>query len=176
MNNSESILAGKSIDRIVAEIESEVAVRRVAGDYPVGLEQQLEALFQAMMRDLHERDVVSAGLREAIAKTGQIVQGFSVEVSSSSRFPGLAFLHRVFSRLVRRHTENLAAQVVQLGESVLDSLTEVSELANRIYEHDDRHIARTLTAVQDQLAVVEHLSQLTVEIEGRLRTLEDRES
>ena len=71
--------------------------------------------------------------------------------------------------MVRRHTEHLASQVVALGDSLLDSLAEVAELSRRIYEHDDRQISRTLTAVQDQLAVVEHLSQLTADIDARLR-------
>lgn len=174
MNTDSPGLAGKSVDQIVDEIQAAVAERRASGDYPIGLEQQLEEFFEGMMRDLHERDIVSKGLDAAIQRINHIVRHFSVEVPSESRVPGLGLVHRIFAKLSRRHTQNVATQVVQLGDALLDALTEVLDLAERIYEHDDRQITRTLTAVRDHLAVVEHLSQITVDIEVRLRALEAR--
>ena len=175
MNSQEFGLTGKSIDQVVAEIQVEVAERRAKGDYPVGLEQQLEAFFDGMMRDLHERDLVTAELEEAFLRLNHLVRQFSVDVSSESQLPGLSVVHRTFARLIRRHTQNIATQVVQIGDAILESVHEVLELSKRIYEHDDRQIGRTLMAVQDQLAVIEHLSLLTVDIEARLRALEARD-
>jgi len=165
-------LSNKSVDQIVSEIKDEVAERRANGDYPIGLEQQLEAFFDGMMRDLHERDLVSKGLGETIERLAQVIGSISVDVASQSRVPGMSLFHRVFGKFARRHTQHLANQLTQLGDAALSGLREVSDIVSRIYEHDDREIARVLSAVQDQLAVVEHLSHLTVDLEARLRTLE----
>jgi len=172
MDSNEHRLSGKSVDQIVDEIEDEVARRRVLGDYQVGLEQQLEAFFNGMMSDLHERDLATQALTDAVLRINHIVRHFSVDVPTKSRIPGIGIIHRVFGRLAHRHTQAIATQTIQIGDALIDSLNEVVKLAERIYEHDDRHIARVLTSVQDQLAVVEHLSHLIRDLEARLRTVE----
>ena len=62
----------QSIEEIVREIKGEVADRRSVGDYPIGLEQQLEKYFSDMMRSLHERDLATKPMFVGAAWLGRL--------------------------------------------------------------------------------------------------------
>lgn len=168
-------LSGKSIDDITREIQTEVGYRRSIGDYPIGLEQQLEQYFADMMRSLHERDLATAPMVDALLHLNHHLHTFSIDIPTSSRVPGIRLLHKIFAKLNRRHSQNLADQIHHVGQAVMTIHQEFLELTNQIYEHDARESARVLSSVKDQFAVVDHLAHLSVEIEERLRKLEERD-
>ena len=164
----------QSIEEIVREIKGEVADRRSVGDYPIGLEQQLEKYFSDMMRSLHERDLATKPMLEAIEKLQSAMDSFTIAIPRSSKVPGVALVHSLFARLNHRHAQNLADQVQRIGDLVITIQQEFIGLANQIYEHDARDSSRVLSSVGDQLAVVDHLAHLSVEFETRIRKLEER--
>jgi len=174
MGNNDD-LRGKSIDDITREIQTEIEYRRSIGDYPIGLEQQLEQYFADMMRSLHEHDRETAPMANALLQLNHHLHTFSIDIPTSSRIPGIGLLHKIFGKLNRRHSQNLADQIHNIGQAVMTIHQEFLELTNQIYEHDARESARVLSSVKDQLAVVDHLAHLSLEIEERLRKLEERD-
>lgn len=172
---NEDEFSDSSIDDICLEIQADVEYRRSVGDYPIGLEQQLERYFADMMRSLHERDLATKPMADAILQLNHWVNTFSIDIPPSSRLPGMTVVHNLFAKLSRRHIQNLADQIYQIGQCVLTIQKEFVDLATQIYEHDDREQARVLSSVSDQLAVVEHLSHMALDFDERLRKIERRE-
>lgn len=164
----------QSIAQITQEIQDEVAYRRSVGDYPVGLEEQLEKYFADMMRSLHERDLATKPMAEALLALNHRLDTFSINISTSSRVPGLNLIHKIFGKLNRRHSQNMADQIQSIGHCMMTIHQEFITLVNQIYEHDTRDSSRVLSSISDQLAVVDHLAHRSVEFETRLRKLEER--
>lgn len=164
----------QSVSQITQEIQDEVAYRRSVGDYPVGLEEQLEKYFADMMRSLHERDLATKPMLEATEQLRAALDSFAIEIPHSSKIPGVAMVHRLFAKLNHRHAKNVADQVQRVGDLVLVIQQEFIALANQIYEHDTRDSSRVLSSISDQLAVVDHLAHRSIEFESRLRKLEER--
>ena len=164
--------AEPKLDEVVAEIQTVVAARRAAGDYPVGLEQQLESYFDQMLRSLHATQSATSQLSADIDRVGQVVGALSVDVGLTSKAPGGAAIHKVTAALVRRHTQNLLGQVGSLGAAVHASLNDVRDALDKLVEHGGRESDSILSAVMDRLAIVDHLATLVTDLEQRVATLE----
>jgi hypothetical protein len=160
------------VDRIVTKLKEQVAARRAAGDYPIGLEQQLESEFQGMMRaiDRHEIDTETLGalVQSVIVAAHEMRLG----AATGSRLPGGSAAHQAAGRMVSRHITPLAESVRDLGVSVADALAEVRRLLQAQSAADERQLLDVLSAVMDRLAVIDHLVELTTDLERRVTQLE----
>jgi hypothetical protein len=162
------------VDGIVDELQSRVHARRLAGDYPLGLEQQLEAHFSAMLDLLHDQESNTATLSSNIDRVGAAIGSLNSTVGTSSRVPGGKVVHEAVAAMIQRHTQQVVGQVGTLGSAVHDSLIEVRDVLDRQRHSDDRNITEVLSAVMDRLAVVDHLSELLLGLSDRLDRLEGR--
>jgi hypothetical protein len=160
------------IDALVAELQASVNARRQAGDYPPGLEEQLEAEFVEIMRSIHRDEIDTSQLAEYIEAVHVATHQVRADALTDSRVFGGAAVHAATSRLVRRHTRPLADSIRSLGSEITDSLREVHRLFDEQRQADERQLNEVVASLIDRLAVLDHLVDAVVDIERRLAQLE----
>ena len=161
------------VTEIVATLKQRVADRRAAGDYPMGLEQQLESHFDAMLESLHDDRTSTDGLRTAVDRLGATLAAVGkADIAATSRAPGGAVIHRATMQLIKRHVQQVELELSSVASAVRDGLTESARLFEEFRSADERELNGVLAMVLDRLAVVDHLSEVVVELEERLRRLE----
>ena len=170
--NSIGIASDAGVDEIVDVLRHRVAARRAAGDYPVGLEEQLEAEFRYIMSVQAEASRRSSGLTGALGTVERSIAAIKAEGETASRLPGGSAVHAVASRLVARHTGQLAEATRAFGLDVLDAMREIGRLIDDRSTAGDRRLEDAVAAVIDRLAVVDHLSNAVLELERRVGALE----
>jgi ubiquinone biosynthesis protein UbiJ len=74
--------------------------------------------------------------------------------------------------VVSRHITPLAESVRDLGVSVAEALTEIRRLLQAQSAADERQLLDVLSGVMDRLAVIDHLVELTTNLEQRVAQLE----
>jgi hypothetical protein len=165
-------VSGIEVDAVIAALRQRIVERRLAGDYPVGLEQQLESEFHGMMRaiDRHEIDTSRLGdLADGVRATAHDVR---VVGATDSRVPGGSAAHGAVGRVVQRHVQPVAESVRQLSTSVADALAETRRLFEAQSAADERQLLDAVAGVLDRLAVLDHLVEITQELEERVAGLE----
>lgn len=101
-----------SLDQVVREIEDEVAARRASGDFPPGLERELDLVFARFAPPAASGDDLDAVL--AAADRASFVD---VDVPTGSNIPGLAPFKRGLRKLMEWYLRYLAQQVSELATS-----------------------------------------------------------
>jgi hypothetical protein len=165
-------MMSNEVDQIVAELQANVASRRAAGDYPPGLEEQLEAFFSQMLRSLHDTQSVTDQLSHQIDRVGRALATLDADVGTTSRVPGGSIVHSTTSAVIRRHTQHVVGQVGELGDAIFGALAEVRRLMEQQQLSDNRETTLLLASVMDRLAVVDHLAAMITDLEQRLCRLE----
>jgi len=160
------------VDELVADLRERVARRRVAGDYPPGLERQLEAEFDVILDQMHRHDSGETALADRVGEAGWAAHNVHAGSASSSRIPGGAVLHGAVGRLVGRHTHELTDSVRRYAVAAQQALVEVERSFRAQRRADERELNEVLGAVLDRLAVIDHLAEAVVDIESRLDRLE----
>ncbi|CAN5727771.1 hypothetical protein BH24ACT2_BH24ACT2_09490 [soil metagenome] len=100
------------LDRVVREIEDEVAARRASGDFPPGLERELDLVFARFAPPAASGDDLDAVL--AAADRASFVD---VDVPTASNIPGLAPFKRGLRKMMEWYLRYLAQQVSELATS-----------------------------------------------------------
>lgn len=160
------------IDDVVSELKQRIAQRRIAGDYPEGLELQLESEFRAMMRAVDRNEIDTAHLDDLVESVNVAVHRVSADVGSDSRVPGGSAAHTALGRVVQRHTGPLAESVRGLGVSIAKALDEARRLFEAQNAADERQLLDAVAGVLDRLAVLDHLVEITRDLEQRVARLE----
>lgn len=162
------------VEQIIEELKRRVIERRAAGDYPVGLEAELEAEFKAILALTHRgRDQIEV-LRdktEALSMSIKRVTGVS---PTKSRLPGGQAVHRVISKLTRRQVAGLADQFRQALADVESILASIVDQLEEQRLSDDRQMNKLANSVLDRIVVVDQLAVMVVELERRLNEQNDQ--
>src|SRR5947208_15527838 len=99
--------AQRSVDALVEQLRARVEARRQSGEYPPGLEQDLDAHFRHVVAARRGQSTLRGhldALRDASA--------FAAErITTASRVRAGAMYHRLIARAVRRQTQGVLAQV-----------------------------------------------------------------
>jgi len=164
------------IDEIVSSFQRRITDRRLAGDYPVGLELQLESEFAGMLRTIDRHEIDTDQLAKYVQSVVVAAHDMHLDDSNDSRIPGGASAHRVISRIVRRQTNPLAESIRDLGISVTDALWEIRRLIEAQRSADERQLLDAVSGVLDRLAVLDHLVTIVTELEQRMAVLESERS
>jgi hypothetical protein len=153
---------------LITELQKRVRERRAAGDYPAGLEAQLQEEFKNILetthrghRDINHLESRMHMVRESITR----IQGVA---GVKSRIPGGSLFHRVIRRLVRRHVSQLGNETRIALKRIESVLQEFETLIKQQQSNDERLLNQTLSGVLDKLAVVDSLSEMVVELESRV--------
>ncbi len=160
------------IDALVGELQERVAVRRAAGDYPPGLEEQLEAEFKVIMNAVHRGEINTNELIHRVHTVEAAAAAIGDRPKYSSRIPGGRVLHATTGRFVERHTNLLGEHVRKLANDMTLALHEVTHLLDMQREADERQLSEMIGSVLDRLAIVDHLADAVLELERRVRDLE----
>ena len=150
------------------ELQKRVRERRAAGDYPLGLEAQLQEEFKNILETTHRghRSINHLETRMQLVRESIMhIQGVG---GVGSRVPAGSFFHRVIRRLVRRHVSQLAKETRNSLERIISVLEEFETLIKEQQSNDKRLLNQTLSGVLDKLAVVDTLSEMVVELESRV--------
>lgn len=160
-------------DSVLAEIQDRVRARRASGDYPEGLEAQLEAEFDAILASVRRDEVTTDELSARIAAVGHWVAAVNAGTGPvQSRLPGGSVVHSTAGRLVRRHTEPLAEGVRALGLSISAALQEILRLLDAQRDADERQLGEVVANLYDRLAVIDHVVHAVSDLERRLEAVE----
>ena len=161
-------MTSPDIEMLLVQIRNRVAQRRLAGDYPPGLEQELEAEFRGVV-DRERRDWYATTRRleaqeQAVMNALARLDGLT---GTQSRVPGGSLVHRLIRRLIGRQVLGLAAQVRSVGDETVALLRMVVELQKAQEDADRRLVAHLAKSTVDRLAVVDHLAVMLTDLEKR---------
>lgn len=165
-------MSGIEVETIVAGLRQRITERRLAGDYPLGLERQLESEFQGMMRAIDRHEIDTSHLHGLVDDVRTAAQDVRVVGGTDSRVPGGSAAHGAMGRVVQRHVQPVAESVRELGTSVADALVETRRLFQAQSAADERQLLDAIAGVLDRLAVLDHLVEITLDLEARVAHLE----
>lgn len=165
-------VTGRTVQEIVAELQEQVAQRRIAGDYPVGLESELEAEFDAILEMTHRGQDKVESMRALLVSLSASVSSVSGHTPTKSRIPGGRLLHRLSERVSRRQVRGLAGQTRQAHESTIRVLADIIDQFEVQRLSDERLMNRLANSILDRVVVIDQLATLVVELERRVKVLE----
>jgi hypothetical protein len=147
---------GTELERALAALDQRVAAKRAAGEYPPGLEQQLERHFAELIRELREPALDLGPLRSAVGRTH--AHAFRPDqISHSSRLPVGTAVHATVAKAVSRQTIGVLQQSQDFADAVKEALTRVVEALEARDRRDRREVRDALNAVVDRLSVLDEL-------------------
>lgn len=150
------------------EVQARVQRKRQSGDYPVGLEEQLEAEFRAILEVTHRGTHDLSHLHKSLSDLQSMVHQIRTTGDSSSRLPGGSLVHRLFRRLLRRHSTAITQDIQRVFRQVDGVLNELYKALEAQRRHDERLLNDVLGGVLDRLAVIDSLALTLPEIERKL--------
>jgi hypothetical protein len=138
----------QEIDLLVAELRRRVEQRRESGEYPPGLEGELDDHFRRIVRfrptQLSFRDHLD-DIREAM--------DFDIDrIPSRSRIPGGGVAHRIVGRAVARQTRGVLTQLEAYAVAVQAALESVADPLESITRSGDVGVTQQLDALHTMLA------------------------
>jgi hypothetical protein len=127
---------------VVADLEADVARRRAAGEYPPGLERELDAL---LARHAPDR-VVDAPIDELLARA-EVAALLDVDVPTASGVPGGAPAKRALRRLMAWFLTYLAQQVTASSRATLAVLEALARKVEALEAASPELAAGSLPAI-----------------------------
>lgn len=124
------------LDELVAELRATVDQRRVGGEYPADLDEQLDSVF-ARSRRLERYDFEP--LRRSLATLDTVSSFGRDRIVLESEKPVGSVVHRATAAAVRRSVDGVLAQTQEFADVVRDVLAHVAEALDdpRSHEHLD---------------------------------------
>ena len=153
---------------LITELQKRVRERRAAGDYPAGLEAQLQEEFKNILETTHRGHRSINHLESRMHMVRESITRIQGVAGVKSRIPAGSLFHRVIRRLVRRHVSQLANETRIAMKRIESVLQEFETLIKQQQSNDERLLNQTLSGVLDKLAVVDTLSETVVELESRV--------
>lgn len=140
-------------DDVVARLRAMVEERRRRGEYPEGLEHDLDQHFR---RIVAYRTSIEVGALEAQLAELDRRARFNVQrIELGSRAPGGERVHRLVARVVGRQTEGVLAQLREFSDGVRDVLRTIAGVAQSPHGHVHVDLVGQLDAILERLASYE---------------------
>ncbi len=165
-----------SLDHVLARIRDRVASKRAAGEYPPGLEDELDR-FRVQLLSGRTSDGALGPLTDLIENVRSATDFGRHRITTDSALPGGTKLHRLIAKIVGRQIDGLAAQSHEFGLAVVSALVGVRESMNQLVAGGaDPAVAMQLPALQERIARLERTTGIDVpipdDLEARLVALE----
>lgn len=161
------------LDALLTQIRQRAEERRQAGEYPPGLEHDLDVHFRHIVEHRPVRDLDS--LHAAMADFESRLTFDPAGIPVGSRMPGGELLHRTVSKVITRQAGWLAQQLQDFAESVRVVLWKmVQTLDSPTHVHAE--LTAELDAVLDRLAFYERAPADAAMLGSILRRLEALEA
>lgn len=137
------------MDEVIAQLQERVERRRKAGEYPPGMEDDLNRHFDRIVA--HRATPEHGDLKARVQDLGAI--SFAREaIATDSTMPGGAVLHNLIAKAVARQTEGVLQQVRQLADATTLALEAVVAALEDPYGHVHADLIDQLDAVLQRLA------------------------
>jgi len=141
-----------NLDSVVAGLRARIEQRRLAGEYPDGLEATLDDHFDRLggvrprsSPALHDE------LQGVLSALGKV--GFSrARIDPSSRIPGGRLVHRFMTRALSRQINGVLTQVEQQNVLVTRAVAVLGEIAATMGDEFDTRVLQQLDDLQVRMA------------------------
>lgn len=164
-------------DDILSELRRRVEQRRRAGDYPDGLEEDLDQHFRRIEQS-RGGSITSEQLEQAIEMVRATAQFGRHRIKSDSRLPGGELAHRTMSKALSRQLDGVFHQMREFADTVKGALELLTDAVEDPPRHVHADILGPLYAVEERLAAIERRLALDLDpyakLSARLDELEDR--
>jgi hypothetical protein len=137
-------------DALQEEMRAVVRRRREAGEYPPGLERDLDEHFQRMVG----RSAAGVDLERQLEALDAAAQVGRHRIHTDSRRPGGSVLHAAVARAVARQTDGILAQLQDFATAVRDLLHTV---AQRLPDDEVRDVSARVDLLLDRVAAYERV-------------------
>ena len=142
--------SGESIQE---ELLRRVEENRQLGRYPVGLEEQLEADFRAIMEVVHGTDDLD---------------GFRIGELSALKIDLESLKTEISSKVTRKMNEHHWGLMIHVLERTISVVESVHKEVAQIREEDSRVLRKMNSFVLDRLVMIDVLAQAVVELERKI--------
>ena len=146
---------------VLKELAKRVELRRQEGRYPIGLEQQLSAEFDAILSVVHRGDDTISEIRRITRKLSEDLGGSNSGLDTQSRVPGITFVHKLIRKLSLRHSRRALQLIEEVVVLVEKQLTQQRETDSRVMKQLEH-------AVMDRILMVDVLAEAVLELERKV--------
>jgi SAM-dependent methyltransferase len=167
-----------STEELLAQLRERVEERRRRGDYPPGLEEDLESHFRRIAAHGRTQDLenVRSGLL-AMESRMAFTRG---RIHAESELPGGSVVHRSVAKVVGRQTQGVLDQMRLFAESVRDTFEALLDLLETPSDHVHADLVEQLDGALERLAAFERTPGeprvAVAELERRIGQLETAEA
>lgn len=148
-------------EAVLRELAKRVELRRQEGRYPIGLEQQLSAEFEAILSVVHRGDDTISEIHRVSRLLTDDLNGLNSIHDTKSRIPGIVFVHRILRRLSLRHTRRALVLIEEIVALIEKQLTQQRETDSRVMKQLE-HV------VMDRILMVDVLAEAVLELERKV--------
>jgi hypothetical protein len=171
--------SGPNIDEILEELRRTVAERSASGQYPDGLEDELDAHFHRIIASRPQLPRL-AMLRRRIEAARRASRFSPDRIPTISSLPGGEVLHRAMSRVFLRQAHGILLQVQEFADRTLEAFDAAASVAERPNDHRHAELVEILDAHSELLAPREKLpagiSERLDDVLSRVERLEGAEA
>ena len=141
-------------DDLLTELRHRVEQRRRAGEYPDGLEGDLDRHFRRI-QGMQGGHVTSEQLAEAVETVRAASHFDRGRIEGESRIPGGELAHRAVSKAVGRQIDGVLEQLREYSDTVRDALALLTDAVDDPPRHVHPDLLGILYALDEQLAAIE---------------------
>jgi 2-polyprenyl-3-methyl-5-hydroxy-6-metoxy-1,4-benzoquinol methylase len=144
--------SGPDLEQLLVTLRERVEYRRRAGEYPPGLEADLDRHFESVMG---ERAASTAFLLAELDGAVDELAHFEFRrdaIGTSSRLPAGSTLHRAIAKGVSRQIQGVLEQTQDQSSKVVRTVALMARATNMLADAYDRNVLQQLDDLQVQLA------------------------
>lgn len=166
--------ARRRADELIEQLRTRVQERREAGQYPQGLEADLDAHFQ---RIISQRPGDLESVRSSLVYLEGTMGFDAARIHTASDLRGGDLVHRAIAKAVSRQTQGVLEQVRTFAEAVRDTFQALISAMEFPTTHVHADLMEQVDTVLERIAAFERIdSGAPVEIEVLRRRIEELEA
>ena len=141
------------VDALVEQLRITVEQRRADGQYPAGLEDDLEAHFRRIVS--HRLVPDTSALDAALDRLASLPGLSRSRIPRDSGMPGGEFAHRALGKVVSRQTQGVLEQVQELSLALQDAVRALATAVRQPNTHVHPDLVGQVDALQERLTALE---------------------
>lgn len=163
------------VTAILNEIRENVRLRRIAGDYPPGLENQLELEFEQIMQSTNRVSSVDIDARDHLEEVDAAFKRLRSRYENQKEKYEKQAVSDESDVSVLDPWSYVAPELVEIAYHMMMVVQVLMENAVAQEEADKRLVKELSQHVLDRIAVVDHLAIISQDLEARLLELESKQ-
>lgn len=162
------------VESALARIQKRIQERRDAGEYPAGLEGELDRHYRQVSDTLHGTSVFLRKASDAVTRVENAGRFASERISYESKIPAGAAMHRAVGKATIRQTHGILHQLQEFAVANHEALGAILDVLRDEAVHTHPQLERRLAYLVDKLAALESIKDEMREIDARVASLEAR--